>query len=197
MNYIRQQLAFYQQIEKDPFMKALHISLYHALFQVWNAQRFPEVFRLNRTALMQKSRIGSKTTFAKTLIELHAFGYISCTTRKVSMNLFSPEIVPASVPKVGNIDNQTENDKLKENYINIYPSEEEAKNWFAQKRESVEMALTFFYHYSANGWMTGGHPMKNWKAAAGKWIFITKRMTPHGKTTNVYVNKNKDYSEPL
>jgi hypothetical protein len=48
-----------------------------ALFQTWNYNFFASSFIMGRTRLMQMSRIGSKTTFAKVLRDLHDFGYIT------------------------------------------------------------------------------------------------------------------------
>src|SRR4051812_46473194 len=76
MNYIHQLSKFYQQLDKDPRIKPLHIALYMALFQTWNYNFFMHTFVMGRTRLMQMSRIGSKTTFSKVLRELDDFGYL-------------------------------------------------------------------------------------------------------------------------
>jgi hypothetical protein len=134
MNYVQHMGNFYWHVDKDPRIKALHISLYMALFQTWNNNFFAHSFIMGRTGLMQMSRIGSKTTFARILRDLHDFGYISYdpleyTTKKptVTMRRFAeisapcpgngtdlvhdmntpcPEIATAPVPKVGHRDKQ-------------------------------------------------------------------------------------------
>jgi len=41
-----------------------------ALFQLWNNNRFPDEFYINRNEVMQFSRIGSKTTYHRCIKEL-------------------------------------------------------------------------------------------------------------------------------
>lgn len=203
MNYILQQIFFYQHIEKDPRIKPLHISLYMALFQVWNARHFPPSFIVARTRLMQKSKIGSKATFAKTMRELNELGYISYTPPMKTvvvheLNCCSPESETGLVPKVEHIDKVLKpKTRLNNKEIITYPSEEEVKNWFLEKNESAALALTFFYYYSANGWMMGNYAMKDWRAAAAKWIITTKTTTYNANAKYVHTNKRKDYSKPL
>ena len=76
MNYILHMQNFYYLVERDKRLRPWHISLYIALFNTWNKYHFTAVFRISRDLLMNGSRIGSKNTFAKTLKELHEFGYI-------------------------------------------------------------------------------------------------------------------------
>jgi hypothetical protein len=139
MNYIRQLSNFYHQLDKDPRLKHLHISLYMALFQTWNYNFFAHSFIMGRTRLMQMSRIGSKTTFSKILRELDDFGYIrykpsGYTANKPTitmlifhemdiprpetgtdpvhdMNIPRPENETDPVPKVGHIDKQLQTNK--------------------------------------------------------------------------------------
>jgi hypothetical protein len=138
MNYIHQVNNFYQQLDKDPRIKHVHISLYMALFHTWNYNFFAHSFVMGRTRLMQLSRIGSKTTFSKILRELHDFGYIiyepsgytgkkpmitmlvfhemdsprpeTGTDPVPEMNTPCPEIVTDPVPKEGHIDKQLQTD---------------------------------------------------------------------------------------
>jgi hypothetical protein len=76
MNYIRHLHAFYHYIKPDDRLSANHVSLYHALFQYWNYNRFKNPFRINREELMQLSKIGSKNTYHKCMKDLHAYRYI-------------------------------------------------------------------------------------------------------------------------
>jgi hypothetical protein len=174
-----------------------------ALFQVWNAKYFPPSFLVARTRLMQKSKIGSKATFAKIMRELNEFGYISYTPPKKTvsvheLNSGSPESVTGLVPKVEHIDKVLKPKTRLNNKEKITsPSEEEVKNWFLKKNESVTLALTFFYYYSANGWMMGNYAMKDWRVAAAKWIITTKTTTYNANAKYVHTNKHKDHSKPL
>ncbi|SFD83527.1 hypothetical protein SAMN05518672_103428 [Chitinophaga sp. CF118] len=273
MNYIHHLNSFYLRLDKDERLKPLHISLYMALFQNWNYHHFSQVFIMSRTRLMQTSRIGSRTSFAKVIRELHEFGYIryfpslhtghpakvtiiplsviktiksdsdlfsgvpdsirtspnsgttpvpdlstgspeSGTTPVPDLNTGSPENGTTPVPKVGPFNKQLkqinnlnsvcdshahDNHQYKNfNQKEIQPPTiEEVLSWFANQRCDRERALTFFYHYSANGWMIGIHPIRDWKAVALKWIFNTKKTPNHGGAKYLHTSKSEDYSEPL
>ena len=61
-------------------MSSYHISLYFALFQQWNTERFGDWFIISRSEMMQLSRIGSANTYARCIKELSDWGYISYTS---------------------------------------------------------------------------------------------------------------------
>lgn len=86
MNYIRHLNGFFARMAEDKRMSSYHISLYFALFQQWNAERFGDGFVISRSEMMQFSRIGSANTYARCIKELSDWGYISYTA---SSNLHS------------------------------------------------------------------------------------------------------------
>ncbi|MVT38958.1 hypothetical protein GO495_00055 [Chitinophaga oryziterrae] len=55
-----------------------------------------------------------------------------------------------------------------------YPTLQEILSWFDKEHANEEIALAFFHHYSANGWMIGKHPIRRWQAVASKWLLTTK-----------------------
>jgi hypothetical protein len=76
MNYIRHLKGFFDRLETDANMTAHHISLYLALFNLWNMNRFREQFEVNRIDLMSMSRIGSAHTYSRCMKQLNDWGYI-------------------------------------------------------------------------------------------------------------------------
>ncbi|HEY5405905.1 MAG TPA: hypothetical protein VIJ92_02410 [Ginsengibacter sp.] len=76
MNYIRHLNAFFSFVRSDNRLTSSHVSLYLALFQYWNFNRFQNPFPVYRDNMMQLSKIGSKNTYHKCMKELHANGYI-------------------------------------------------------------------------------------------------------------------------
>ncbi|MDD2307431.1 MAG: hypothetical protein PHP53_22195 [Prolixibacteraceae bacterium] len=76
MNYIRHLNGFFARLAEDKRMSSYHISLYFALFQQWNADRFGEQFVITRTETMYMSRLGSVNTYARCMKELSLWGYI-------------------------------------------------------------------------------------------------------------------------
>jgi hypothetical protein len=77
------------------------------------------------------------------------------------------------------------------------PGMEEVLTWFDQQHADSEIALSFFYHYSANGWMMGLLPMRNWQAAASKWIIRNKKLPDHRKQNPLQTKIRKNYGNPL
>ena len=76
MNYIRHLNAFFSFVRNDKRLACSHVSLYLAIFQYWNYNRFQNPFPVYRENLMNLSKIGSKNTYHKCIKELHATGYI-------------------------------------------------------------------------------------------------------------------------
>ena len=76
VNYIQHLTGFYGLIAKDNRLTTAHISLYMALFQFWNMNRFQNPISISRNEMMTISKIGSTNTYSKCLKELDKFGYI-------------------------------------------------------------------------------------------------------------------------
>ena len=76
MNYIRHLNGFFMRMSDDQRITSFHISLYMALFQVWNLNRFQNPFAIVRDEMMQLSRIGSVNTYARCIKQLQEWGYI-------------------------------------------------------------------------------------------------------------------------
>jgi hypothetical protein len=76
MNYVKHLNGFFERISGDSCLNPYHISLYLALFRLWNLNRFAGKFRINRTELMILSKINSVNTYAKCMKELDRWGYI-------------------------------------------------------------------------------------------------------------------------
>lgn len=76
VNYIKHLNAVFNQFSKDNRLNPTHISLYIALFQLWNLNRFLEEFFINRDEVMQLSKIGSKSTYHRCIKELNHWKYI-------------------------------------------------------------------------------------------------------------------------
>lgn len=76
MNYIRHLNAFFDRIAIDERINPTHISLYLALFQFWNLNRFQNPISISRSEMMGVSKINAKATYHKVIKELHEFGFI-------------------------------------------------------------------------------------------------------------------------
>ncbi len=76
VNYIGHVSSFFQMIAEDERITPWHVSLYFALFQIWNNTRFKEEINIRREELMELSKIGSANTYTRCLKELNDWGYI-------------------------------------------------------------------------------------------------------------------------
>ena len=77
MNYIKHLTGFYEKVAIDKTLNPTHVSLYIALFQFWNCNRFKNPISINRDEVMRISKISSKATYHKCLKNLHSLGYIN------------------------------------------------------------------------------------------------------------------------
>lgn len=76
MNYIKHLTGFFIQIANEETIYPTHISLYLALFQCWNVNRFKNPITISRDEMMKASRIASKATYHKCIKELQGLGFI-------------------------------------------------------------------------------------------------------------------------
>lgn len=76
MNYIKHLTGFFDRIIQDPNLNPTHISLYMALFQFWNVNRFKNPISITREEVMHISKICSKATYHKCMRELNEKKYI-------------------------------------------------------------------------------------------------------------------------
>ena len=77
MNYIKHLSGFFNKIVLDNELNPTHVSLYMALFQSWNINRFQNPISITRNEVMRISKIYSKATYHKCVNDLHAKGYIN------------------------------------------------------------------------------------------------------------------------
>ncbi|WP_298137060.1 transcriptional regulator [Flavobacterium sp.] len=77
MNYIKHLTSFFEKVAIDKTLNPTHVSLYIALFQFWNCNRFKNPISINRDEVMRISKISSKATYHKCLKNLHSLGYIN------------------------------------------------------------------------------------------------------------------------
>ncbi len=76
MNYIRHLTAFFERVAIDQRLNPTHISLYMALFQIWNINRFINPISISRSEMMRLSKIYSNATYHKCIRELHEYSYL-------------------------------------------------------------------------------------------------------------------------
>lgn len=76
MNYIKHLTGFFNKINNETNLNPTHISLYLALFQCWNVNRFKNPTGISREEIMKASKINSKATYHKCMKELELLGFM-------------------------------------------------------------------------------------------------------------------------
>jgi ABC-type antimicrobial peptide transport system permease subunit len=76
MNYIKHLTGFFDRIIPDRNLNPTHISLYIALFQSWNINRFQNPISISRDEVMRICKISSKATYHKCMRDLNDKGYV-------------------------------------------------------------------------------------------------------------------------
>ena len=194
MNYIKHLNGVLNQFSKDNRLNPTHISLYIALFQFWNYNRFPEDFFINREEIMSFSKIGSKSTYHKCIRELSHWKYIRY---KPSHNPFKGSRV-----KMFNFETSSKttysqevdldypisgqalvsNKNINKHNINFIKLEAIAKeklilDFFKKEKYPELEAKKFFNHYQGIGWKVGGKTkMVDWQATARSWMLKAEEM---------------------
>ncbi|SEA25723.1 hypothetical protein SAMN05443667_10314 [Flavobacterium gillisiae] len=77
MNYIKHLTVFFNKVSKDKILNQTNVSLYIALFQFWNCNRFKNPISNYRDEMMLTSKISSKVTYHKCLKNLRSLGYFN------------------------------------------------------------------------------------------------------------------------
>src|SRR5690554_174979 len=82
VNYIHHMENTLVKFGSDQRVTPWHISLYLALFQIWNRTCFKKEINIRRDELMHLSKIGSTNTYSKCLKQLSEWNYIKYTPSK-------------------------------------------------------------------------------------------------------------------
>lgn len=214
MNYIKQLTAAMVLFTDDDRLNTAHVSLYLALFQLWNINRFRNPISINRTEVMKISKIGSRVTYHKCIKDLDNWSYLKYepshnplkgsrvymfnfeTTPKQAVSQPSEQLSGQVVGPSLNNTNSKKNSKQTKTMVT--PSLEEVQYFFENKMEAEK----FFNYYTSNGWKVGGRtPMKDWKAAARNWTIKANEISNGNgqvqKRDNLHTTENKDYNIPL
>ncbi|WP_271424633.1 hypothetical protein [Aequorivita sinensis] len=205
-------------IAKDTRLNPTHISLYMALFNYWNINRFPKDFIIIRDEVMKLSKIGSKSTYHRCLKQLDSWKYIqyipshnSFRGSRIRLFIFgttSGQPLDSAVPNQGQpLVSYINNNKHKENIykLELPQNEKEVISFFLKNNWPKIEAQKFFAHYSAIGWKIGGKiKMTNWHASAKSWMLKSKDLSlkqikspPSQNQDNLKTTKSKNYKEPL
>ncbi len=225
VNYIKHLNAVFLQFSKDGRLNPTHISLYVALFQLWNNYHFPMEFYINREEAMRFSKIGSKTTYHRCIKELHHWKYLLYEPShnpfkgsRIKMFNFGTSDGQALCPSRTNIGTsngqavvsinkhiQTGKNNTNDTKLDKPKSENEVIDFFEKENWSELEAKKFYNHYQGIGWKVGGKTkIVDWHATARNWMIKAEELKEEKtmvavsqNTDNLKTSSNKNYNEPL
>jgi len=218
MNYITHLSAVMEKIRSDNRLNASHVSLYLALFQFWNVNRFNNPISIHREDTMQLSKIGSKNTYHKCISELSEWGFVKYLPSHnplkgslIHMYDFSTTIKQPMRQEAGQVQVPSLNDNYsflyenktveKEKRVNFKPPKlEDCIELFIQQNFTKTEAESFICYYESNAWFVGKSKMKNWQAAARNWMLRSTKFQAQKKpalTPNNLHLKPTNYEESL
>jgi hypothetical protein len=146
MNYIKQLSTVIEKFSEDDRLNTAHVSLYLALFQLWNLNRFKNPISINRAEVMKISKIGSKGTYHRCLNDLNNWCYLKYEPSHnplkgsiVYMFNFETSIEQASVQVQGQLEVQVAG-QVSEPSINNTKLSKQKK--IISKTNSIELEYT-------------------------------------------------------
>ena len=76
MEEVKELTKFYSAVKDDNRLGTSHISLYMALFQLYNMNGFCNPVFITRGPVMELAKISGLATYHKCMKDLHQYGYI-------------------------------------------------------------------------------------------------------------------------
>jgi hypothetical protein len=76
MEEVKELTSFFTAIRDDHRIGTSHISMYMALFQLYNLNHFQNPINISRATVMEAAKISGLATYHKCIKDLAEFGYI-------------------------------------------------------------------------------------------------------------------------
>lgn len=223
INYIKHLNGVFKAFQKDNRLNPTHISLYMALFQLWNLNRFRESFHVSRDDVMQLAKVGSKATYHRCLRDLNNFTYLiyepshnpfkGSKVKMLKFDTSSKQEIDQIVSNSGQavVSNNKQIQTLQNSAKLELPENQKVVSIFFHENKWPDIeAQKFYNHYVAIGWKIGGKlKMENWHAAAKNWMIKASEIKAatelsqnqdnpnNAANQNLHTPRNKNYNQPL
>lgn len=176
INYIKHLNGVFEQFSRDSRLNPTHISLYVALFQLWNNNFFKEEFYINREEVMDFSKIGSKSTYHRCIKELNHWKYL----------LYTPSHNPFKGSRIKMFDFGTSSGQV------LYPSHTNIGTSSGQAVVPIIKQIQTIENPKNNN-----KPQNFGNSSFQDFETGNKQGTGIPYRDNLKTSKEKDYSEPL
>lgn len=225
INYIKHLNGVFVQFSKDSRLNPTHISLYIALFQIWNDYHFTDSFYVNRSEVMELSKVGSKTTYHRCIKELSHWKYLiyipshnpfrGSRIKMFNFGTTDGQLMYPNHTNIGTTDEQvlvsktkhiqTVKNKTNNNKLDQPKNKNEVIVFFKKENWPKLEAEKFYNHYKGIGWKVGGRTkIVDWKATAHNWMIKADeikrkkiQMVVDQNRDNLKTTLDKNYNEPL
>jgi hypothetical protein len=202
VNTIHHLNSFYDTLQGNVHLRANDISVYLALFRLWNRQELKNPFQVKQEEVLTLSRINSNNTYSKCLKRLAKLKYIiyqpspaPFIPSNITILPLAPEFKAytkdsphpqySSSPDLTSL---TDNNSISRNKQASSPPKKigeiltyappqltEIAAFFQAAGLDVAAAHKFFHNNEAAGWLINGHRIVDWKAVAQEWIELHLR----------------------
>lgn len=182
MNYIKHLTGFFNKINNENAVNPTHISLYLALFQCWNVNRFKNPTGISREEIMKASKINSKATYHKCIKKLQTLGFIE----------YLPNFNPHSSSNIIMVNLSNELKKRTKNEQLTSSNDKPIQNLTISKNEQV-FELVNTENINKNG---GLKKIENQKQSSEPIQNSTLSKNEH-VSEQVYIDNNKTYTNNI
>lgn len=169
-------ISYFSRVVEDRRMHPSHISLYVALFQLWDTHKFQTPFRISRKEVMRLSKIRSIATYHKCIKEIQNAGFIVYTPNFNSYKGSTIKIIdPGSEYEDDNSVLYDAKTLPNADCIFSEPVLSDIELYFSERDVLSEEAIRFHLSYQSRDWrLINNKPMKCWRSAARNWISKVK-----------------------
>lgn len=191
INYIQHLNGIFEKFAIDKRLNPTHVSLYFALFTLWNSHYFVSEFFINREEVMLLSKIGAKSTYHRCIKQLSHWRYIRYEPShnpfkgsRVKMFNFGTSIEQAFSQRSSKIWTSSEQ-VLGSHHTQIETSSEQEVGRYNKHIQTVENNKN-------------SNKQKDFKNLSFKGLKNESKQPPaEPNTDNLRTSNHKNYGEPL
>ena len=191
INYIGHLNGIFEKFAIDKRLNPTHVSLYFALFTLWNSNYFRKEFFINREEVMLLSKIGAKSTYHRCIKQLSHWRYIR----------YEPSHNPFKGSRIKMFNFGTSNEQALDQYLPKFwtSSEQVVNSCRTQIETSSEQAVgRYIKHIQTVENKKNSNKQKDFKNLSFKDFKKENKHPPSvPNTDNLHIANKKNYSEPL
>jgi len=165
-------IGYFSKFLQDKQMYSSHLSLYVALFELWERNKFRSPFSICRKEVMKLSKIKSYATYHKCIKEVQKAGFVVYLPNYNSYEGSLIEIIDyRTFGEDDVVEVQGSEYSNNETVVFSIPKFCEVELYFSERDLLSDEAEFFYSTYQTKYWkLSNNTDMKCWKSAARNWI---------------------------